>query len=298
MQSTQGEIIMSLDEVIGMNVAEVIRFYGHGGNKKDRTIFTYRDEDENIQAVSFKQFYDKSINYAALIQEIKREKGKTDADRFHIGFFMQNTPEVIYLLGGCAFTNSTLVGLNNAQIGETFSDDKDKLIGRVAEVTLQDLSGDFSKMHIKLQFKINEVTGLQAHTRYIGHDQWISRILEAAAVFGPNRVIPNFVAGVEMAPPNGFDTIDEAIASTAGGLDFFMSHGISPRFTTWCPEPLSVLGRDQKGAPLEYHIRLLQTYRDLRAKYKLPPPVGYGEPGLGKAVFSVSSFMDVLPPLS
>ena len=114
---------MALDEVIGMNVAEVIKFYGYEGNKKDRTIFMYRDEEENIQAVSFKQFYDKSINYAALIQEIKREKGKTDADRFHIGFFMQNTPEVIYLLGGCAFTNSTLVGLNNAQIGEKLAAD-------------------------------------------------------------------------------------------------------------------------------------------------------------------------------
>jgi len=79
---------MSLDEVIGMNMAEVIKFYGYGGNKKDRNFFMYRDEDENIQAVSFKQFYDRSINYAALIQEIKREKGKTDADRFHVGFFM------------------------------------------------------------------------------------------------------------------------------------------------------------------------------------------------------------------
>jgi hypothetical protein len=134
--------------------------------------------------------------------------------------------------------------------------------------------------------------------RHVGWDEWMRRILDAVDVFGPEGVIPNFVAGVEMAPPHGFSSIDDAIQSTAEGLDFFMSHGVSPRFTTWCPEPLSVLGRDQNGAPLEYHIRLLQTYRDLRAKYKLPPPVGYGEPGLGKAVFSVSSFMDVLPPLS
>lgn len=134
--------------------------------------------------------------------------------------------------------------------------------------------------------------------RHIGWDEWMRRILDAVNVFGPEGVIPNFVAGVEMAPPAGFSSIDDAILSTAEGLDFFMSHGVSPRFTTWCPEPLSVLGKDQKGAPLEYHIRLLQTYRDLRAKYKLPPPIGYGEPGLGRAVFSVSSFMDVLPPLS
>jgi hypothetical protein len=135
-------------------------------------------------------------------------------------------------------------------------------------------------------------------SRYIGRDEWIGRILDAADIFGPDRVIPNFVAGVEMAPPAGFATVDEAIASTAEGLDFFMSRGVSPRFTTWCPEPLSVLGKDQHGAPLEYHVRLLQVFRDTRAKYRLASPLGYGEPGLGKAVFSVSSFMDVIPPLA
>lgn len=132
--------------------------------------------------------------------------------------------------------------------------------------------------------------------RHIGRDEWIRRILGAAAVFGPEYVIPNFVAGIEMSRPHGFPSVDEAVASTGEGLDFFMSRGISPRFTTWCPEPLSVLGRSQGGAPLEYHVRLLRIYRDTRAKYRLQPPQGYGDPGLGRAVFSVSSFMDVLPP--
>jgi len=133
--------------------------------------------------------------------------------------------------------------------------------------------------------------------RQVGRDEWVRRILDSASVFGADKVIPNFVAGVEMAPPAGFETVDEAVASTSEGLEFFMSHGISPRFTTWCPEPMSVLGKDQRGAPLEYHVRLLRAYRDLRANYKLPAPIGYGEPGLGKAVFSVSSFMDVISPL-
>lgn len=131
--------------------------------------------------------------------------------------------------------------------------------------------------------------------RYIGRDQWIQRILDAGSIFGPQNVIPNFVAGIEMSKPSGFDSVEEAMASTAAGLDFFMSHGISPRFTTWCPEPLSALGKNQEAAPLEYHVRLLQVYRDTRAKHRLPPPPGYGEPGLGRAVFSVSSFMDILP---
>jgi hypothetical protein len=134
--------------------------------------------------------------------------------------------------------------------------------------------------------------------RYIGREEWIRRILDAATVFPPEHVIPNFVAGIELAGPGAFESVDDAIASTQEGLDFFMSHGISPRFTTWCPEPLSVLGRDQRGAPLEYHVRLLRVYRDTHAKYRLAAPPGYGEPGVGKAVFSVSSFMDVLSPLS
>jgi hypothetical protein len=130
--------------------------------------------------------------------------------------------------------------------------------------------------------------------RYVGRDEWIRRILDAAEVFEPVHVIPNFVAGIEMSRPHGFTDVDEAIASTAEGLNFFMSQGICPRFTTWCSEPISLLGRDQGGAPLEYHAKLLSTYRRLHRKHKLPVPPGYGDAGIGRAVFSVSSFMDVL----
>mgnify|MGYP003296370803 CR=1 FL=1 len=73
------------------------------------------------------------------------------------------------------------------------------------------------------------------------------------------------------------------------GLDYFMSRGITPRFTTWCPEPATPLGRDNPdGAPLEYHIRLLEAYRETLDKHGLKPPPGYGIAGPGKAVFSVS----------
>ncbi len=131
--------------------------------------------------------------------------------------------------------------------------------------------------------------------RYVGRGEWHRRILDAAEVFGPRQVIPNFVAGVELARPFGFDTVDAAIASTVEGLDFFMSRGITPRFTTWCPEPATPLGRDNpEGAPLEYHVRLLEAYRDTLEGHGLRPPPGYGAAGPGNAVFSVSSFMDVL----
>jgi hypothetical protein len=133
--------------------------------------------------------------------------------------------------------------------------------------------------------------------RYVGREEWHRRILDAADVFGPRFVIPNFVAGVEMARPHGFETVDEAIASTTEGLDWFMSRGITPRFTTWCPEPTTPLGKaNPDGAPLEYHIRLLHAYRDALGRHGLKPPPGYGVAGAGNAVFSVSSFMDTLDP--
>ena len=59
---------------------------------------------------------------------------------------------------------------NEAEIGETPSADPEFVIGRTAEVTVQDLTGDFSKMHIKLKFKVASVDGYDAKTVFIGHD--------------------------------------------------------------------------------------------------------------------------------
>lgn len=59
---------------------------------------------------------------------------------------------------------------NRQKVAETLTDEPDKLVGRIAEVTVQDINGDFSKMHIKLQFKVNDVRGTEAHTYYVGHD--------------------------------------------------------------------------------------------------------------------------------
>jgi small subunit ribosomal protein S3Ae len=58
---------------------------------------------------------------------------------------------------------------NKATLAETLSDEPGKLIGRVATTTLQDLSGDFKQMHIKLDFQVTEVNGTTAETRFVGH---------------------------------------------------------------------------------------------------------------------------------
>jgi len=59
---------------------------------------------------------------------------------------------------------------NEVEIGETPSEEVANLIGRTAEVTVHDLTGDFSKMHIKFRFKITGTDGHSAKTVFIGHD--------------------------------------------------------------------------------------------------------------------------------
>lgn len=129
--------------------------------------------------------------------------------------------------------------------------------------------------------------------RVVGFENWINRVVDSAAVFGGENVIPNFVGGVEMNTRCGFSDIDKAVAHTREGLDWFMSRGVVPRFTTWCPEPLAALG-PQPAPALEYFCKLLIAWRDVFRHYGHKVPPGYGAPGPGNAVFSVSAFMDVL----
>lgn len=58
---------------------------------------------------------------------------------------------------------------DNATIAETIADDPVKLNDRVTEISMQDLTNDFRKSHIKLFFKINQIEDNNARTEYIGH---------------------------------------------------------------------------------------------------------------------------------
>ena len=55
-------------------------------------------------------------------------------------------------------------------IGETIAEDEAMLIGRNYEILQNELDGDFSKMHVKVQFRITGVVGGDALTEYIGHE--------------------------------------------------------------------------------------------------------------------------------
>ena len=60
------------------------------------------------------------------------------------------------------------IGRNN--IGTTLAEEPEQLIGRIVEATVGDLTNDFSKHNTKLKFRINDVNGDIAQTRFIGHE--------------------------------------------------------------------------------------------------------------------------------
>ncbi len=56
-----------------------------------------------------------------------------------------------------------------ANIGETVADVPEKLVGRIIEVTLGELTNDLSKQNIKLLLKVDSVGGDSAYTKFTGH---------------------------------------------------------------------------------------------------------------------------------
>ncbi len=55
-------------------------------------------------------------------------------------------------------------------IGETLSENPENVVGRIHEVTQNEMDGDFTKMHIKLKFRVTEVLNQDAITEFIGHE--------------------------------------------------------------------------------------------------------------------------------
>ena len=55
-------------------------------------------------------------------------------------------------------------------IGETIAEEEDMLLGRQFEIMQNELDGDFTKMHVKIKFRIKEVVGNDAITEFVGHD--------------------------------------------------------------------------------------------------------------------------------
>jgi len=54
-------------------------------------------------------------------------------------------------------------------IGETLGEEDEIVVGRIFEMTQHELDGDFSRMHVKLRFRITETLNSDALTEFIGH---------------------------------------------------------------------------------------------------------------------------------
>ncbi len=59
---------------------------------------------------------------------------------------------------------------NRANIGETLADEPQKMMGRIMESTLGDITGDWAKQNTKMLFRIDEIGGNSAYTSFIGHE--------------------------------------------------------------------------------------------------------------------------------
>ena len=58
----------------------------------------------------------------------------------------------------------------NIELGAIPADEQEKLIGRVVDATLYDITNDFSHQYMKLRFQINELDGKNAKTIFKGHE--------------------------------------------------------------------------------------------------------------------------------
>ena len=56
------------------------------------------------------------------------------------------------------------------ELGAVPADDPAKLVGRIVDGTLYDITNDFSHQYLKLYFRVDEVEGKTAHTVFKGHE--------------------------------------------------------------------------------------------------------------------------------
>ena len=58
----------------------------------------------------------------------------------------------------------------SVELGAVPAEEEQRLIGRVAEATLYDITGDFSHQNLKMFFQVNAVEGKTARTVFKGHE--------------------------------------------------------------------------------------------------------------------------------
>jgi hypothetical protein len=109
----------------------------------------------------------------------------------------------------------------------------------------------------------------KAHS--VGRERWMQCLTEAVDVFGPGRVLCNFVAGVETAVPGLYTSPRAAADATLEGMRWCCDHGIYPKWAVWIVAGGAVYSQ-REPAPLEYYAHLMKGRQQLYAEYDLPVP--------------------------
>jgi fatty-acyl-CoA synthase len=173
-----------------MNFTQLIEQRGTDPATRQRVFIRYRDDEEQIHNLTYAEFYERALQYGQMIQGMRREKRGSDSrdGRFHVGVYLQNVPEFLYILGGCSFSGATLVGINNAQVGEK-------------------LAIDINRMDIEVLF-VDDASHKTGETL-------IERVMEAKERYGFDRVKKRdivIVSGRGSEPLSGISTLSEKLA--------------------------------------------------------------------------------------
>jgi len=107
--------------------------------------------------------------------------------------------------------------------------------------------------------------------RHVGRGKWLDLLCKAVEIYGRGEVASNFVAGVEMAPEDGFKTEEEALESTLSGFEWLLRHDIRPAYSIWTVAPGS-LYEELQAPSTSYYLKLGKGWHDLNQKYAMPEP--------------------------
>ncbi len=61
-------------------------------------------------------------------------------------------------------------------VGETLAVEPKHLIGRKVTFSMLELNKDYTNFYVKVHFKIDNVDGMRAHTKFVGHEIMRERI--------------------------------------------------------------------------------------------------------------------------
>lgn len=103
---------------------------------------------------------------------------------------------------------------------------------------------------------------------WVGHDEWIRRTVDAVEVFGRGNVYTQVVAGAELARPDGFTDVNQALESNFEACEFFARNGVIFLSTIWRPHKAARLGF-QPMPPLEYYVKLAKGLHEIRRSHGL-----------------------------